>query len=77
VVAVGVAIGGCTTDTSSEVSSRIEEKRFALSSSATLAIGVLRGKLSDMTIVQQVNSDTGEVVSLPQLRGTLSVLPES
>jgi hypothetical protein len=42
-----------------------------------LAIGVLRGKLSDMTIVQQVNSDTGEVVSLPQLRGTLSVLPES
>ena len=70
----GVALAGCTNDTGREVSQRIDEKRVVLSPpSATLAIGVLKGKLSDMSVVQRVNAETGEVVSPPQLRATLAL----
>ena len=70
----GVALAGCTNDAGREVSQRIDEKRVVLSPpSATLAIGVLKGKLSDMTVVQRVNAETGEVVSPPQLRATLAL----
>jgi hypothetical protein len=72
--AVGIALAGCTSDAAHEVSQRIDEKRFTLSPSrATVAVGVLKGTLSDMTVVQRVNTDTGEVVSPPQLQGTLSL----
>lgn len=74
VLAIGLTVAGCTNDTTSEVSPRIDEKRFTLSpSTAKVAIGVLKGTLSDMTVVQRVNGETGEVVSPPQLRGTLSL----
>ncbi|HEY7519885.1 MAG TPA: hypothetical protein VIE36_16480 [Methylomirabilota bacterium] len=69
---LAVALAGCANDTASEVSQRINEERVALSpASVTLAIGVLKGKLSDMAVIKRVNAETGEVVSPPQLRATL------
>lgn len=73
-LAAGVVLAGCTAETASDVAERIDEKRFVLSpAKATLVVGFLKGTLSDLNVVQRVNAETGEVVSPPQLRGTLTL----
>jgi hypothetical protein len=36
-------------------------------------VGILTGQLSNLSVVQRVNAETGEVVYAPQLRGTLQL----
>jgi hypothetical protein len=75
VVIVGLAGGlaGCAKEDVSQAP-RIEDKTFALNAAdVPVRIGPLSGSLSNLTVTQRVNLDTGEIVSAPQLRGTLAL----
>lgn len=73
VAALASALAGCAQDDVS-AAPRIEDKTFALQAAdVPLRIGPLSGSLSDIVVTQRVNLDTGEMVSAPQLRGTLEL----
>jgi len=70
-------LAGCSTEQVADTP-RIEEKTFALKSATVpLRIGVLTGQLTDLSVLQRVNAETGEVVYAPQLRGSLRSSPTS
>jgi hypothetical protein len=61
----------CSSQPSADIP-RIEEKTFAVTPvTVPVHVGVLAGQLKELTVVQRVNAETGEVVYAPQMRGTL------
>jgi hypothetical protein len=53
---------------------RIEEKTVRLRpATIPVAVGILSGQLSNLSVTERVNAETGEVVYAPQLRGTLTL----
>jgi hypothetical protein len=70
-----VAVSGvaCSSQPSADIP-RIEEKTYAVTPpKVPVQVGILSGQLGDLTVVQRVNAETGEVVYAPQLRGTLTL----
>lgn len=73
IAGLAAALGGCAKDDVSEAP-RIEDTTFALKAAdVPVQIGPLSGSLSNLVVTQRVNLDTGEMVSAPQLRGTLAL----
>jgi hypothetical protein len=73
IAALATVLAGCAKDDVSQTP-RIEDKTFALQGAdVPLRIGPLSGSLSNLVVTQRVNLDTGDVVSAPQLRGTLAL----
>ena len=67
------AVFACSSPPSAELP-RIEEKTVMLKpATIPVTVGILRGQLSNLSVVQRVNADTGEVVYAPQMRGTLTL----
>ena len=53
---------------------RIEEKTFSLKpATIPVQVGILNGQLSELSVVERVNAETGKVVYAPQMRGTLKL----
>jgi len=53
---------------------RIEEKTVMLEpATIPVTVGILSGRLSNLSVIQRVNAETGEVVYASQLRGTLTL----
>ena len=66
-------LAGCSGQPSADTP-RIEEKTFSLKpATIPVRVGVLDGQLSELSVVQRVNPETGEVVYAPQMRGSLKL----
>jgi hypothetical protein len=77
VVALAAAVGGCAEEQVAETP-RIEEKVFAITpQTVPVKVDILEGSLSDLTVIERVNEDTGKVVYPPQLHGTLTLVNTS
>jgi hypothetical protein len=70
---IAVLLTGCTEAPTADTP-RIEDKTYSFKpAKLAVRIGVLDGQMTEMSVVQRVNADTGEVVYAPHLRGTLAV----
>jgi hypothetical protein len=71
------ALAGCSGQPSADTP-RIEEKTFSLNpATIPVRVGILDGQLSELSVVQRVNVETGEVIYAPQMRGTLKLKNDS
>ena len=64
-------LAGCSGEPSADTP-RIEERTFSLKpATIPVQVGMLNGQLTELSVMQRVNAETGEVLYAPQMRGTL------
>lgn len=72
-IAAASVLAACSSPPAADIP-RIEETTFAVTPARLpVRIGILSGALTNLTVLQRVNAETGEIVYAPQLRGTLTL----
>lgn len=77
VALLALGVGACSQQQGA-ATSQVEEKTFTVKpATSALRVGFLTGQLTDLKVVESVNTQTREVVQAPRLRGTLKLKNET